>query len=124
MKLLFPVVLLFAFGLNAQKPLPRKFRKTFTGTIPSYYIHGGNQLLEVGETDIEVSFSKTTIELKVGGQQYSGTYSSTRKKSIYKIDTEMENLHVNELLELNKKTKVLVRRGISPQPNAILSLER
>jgi len=124
MKLLFPVVLLFAFGLNAQKPLPRKFRKTFTGTIPSYYIHGGNQLLEVGETDIEVSFSKTTIELKVGGQQYSGTYSSTRKKSIYKIDTEMENLHVNELLELNKKTKVLVRRGISPQPNAILYLER
>ena len=124
MKLLFPVVLLFAFGLNAQKPLPKKFRKTYTGTIPSYYIHGGNQLLEVGETDIEVSFSKTTIELKVGGQQYSGTYSSTRKKSIYKIDTEMENLHVNELLELNKKTKVLVRRGISPQPNAILSLER
>ena len=124
MKWLFPVLLLLAYGLNAQKPLPKKFRKPFRGEIPSYYIHAGDTLLEVSKIDIHMSFSKTNIDLRVGSKTYTGTYSCNKKKGIYYITTLMENMHVNEFIEINKKSKILMRKGVSPQPNAYLTLDR
>ncbi len=80
--------------------------------------------MEVSKIDIHVSFSKTNIDLRVGSKTYTGTYSCNKKKGTYYITTLMENMHVNEFIEINKKSKILMRKGVSPQPNAYLTLDR
>ena len=104
--------------------MPKKFRATFEGEIPSYYIHGGDTLIEISKTSISISFTKNEINVEVGNKKYAGSYESLKKKGIFYITTQMENLHVNEFIELNKKSKLLLRKGVSPQPNALLKMRR
>ncbi len=117
-------LILIPFVFEAQKPLPKKYRKTYVGKIPGYYMHGGQELIEVGEADIKISFSKTELEVTVGKKTYTGSYTAKREKKIFILTSEMDKMHINEIIELNRKTKTLLRKGVSPQPDALLELQR
>lgn len=101
--------------------LKKKYLKTYSGQIPAYSINTGNELLEVKAETIELALTKDSMYVTVGKIVYSGTYTATKEiKNEYELIGAMEQSGIKEVFQFSAKTGELTRKGIFPQPNAIL----
>jgi hypothetical protein len=119
---LFLILFLIVYAHSyAQKPLKKKYLGKYQGVIGSYKINTGSQFIDVAETTVSVDLQKNDLIFKIGRNSMTTPYSSEKKdKKSYLIRFTRDVDQTPEVLVLNKKTKEIVREGVSPQPNSKL----
>lgn len=117
----------FSFSLLASAQgvkVKKKILKSYEGTIPSYGINTGNEVVEVREENIQISLTKDSLYVQVGKLISSGIYEASKEeKNQYTITGTMETTGIPELLYVNTKSKEITRKGVFPQPDVVLKLK-
>jgi len=122
---LFLLSFVFSFSSFSQTiKLKKKYQKVYEGTIPSYLINTGNEVVKVGSEYTRLTIKKDSLYLSVGKFTYSGIYKTQKisKKSLSIIGS-MEQTGISEELILDTKSKSIVRKGVFPQPTTILNIK-
>ena len=120
------IVFLFAstfafvdFGQTVK--LKKKYLKAYDGTLPSYSINLGEEIVKVNSEYLRVTLKKDSLFVLVGKVKYVGTYKVEKiTKKEYKITGAMEETGIPALFLLDLKNKTLLRKGVFPQPEALL----
>lgn len=108
-----------SYGQSVKK----KLLGIYSGTIPSYMIESGEQLINVGASSISIVFlSENKVEETIGATKTEGTYRITSDdKATYTIQVNYPNQIVYEELILSKKDRTILRKGFYPQPESKLT---
>ena len=117
--ILLAFILICSFGLTAQ--IKKKDLGRYTGTIESYKINSGQELLTVQASPISITLNKYNVVLKIGSQEYKAAYAIKkleRRSYIITVGTPYSDLE--ESFSLNGKNKEMLRKGLFPQPDCIL----
>lgn len=116
------VVISFVQVVFAQsKPLKRKYRGTYVGEIPAYKVILGAKEVAVQSQTIELSIFKDSVFLVIGRYNYGNTYKLQKITNHLELRFEREGSGIEEVLILDPQTKSLTRKGLFPQPDAILA---
>lgn len=111
-------------ALDAQKPidLKKKYLGYYEGTIPSFKMDSGEDLITVMETAIRVVIAEDKVTIEIGKNKTSGSYSVLFKGDGYWVlDCRMEDQLAGERIVVFKRGKTITREGLYPQPNAVLT---
>lgn len=104
-----------------QVTLKRKYLGYYEGTIPSYRIVTGNQLMFVSEAKIEIQIGENQMQLKIGNNELFGNYSVMfEADNYYLLDVRIDGQLATERILVYKHGKHLSRDGLFPQPVADL----
>lgn len=117
------LLLLFSISftqLNAQS-LKRKFRGTYTGQIPAYEVKMGTSTYGVKAIALIALVDRDSVFLEIGSYRYAAPYNLEKSKETLTLTSIRENSGLVEQLLLDPKTKTIVRKGLYPQPDAILT---
>ena len=113
------VFLLIGFSAGAQ--LKKSSLGNYSGEIPAYELNTGHQVLPVEKTPINILLSEKAIQIEIGNQSFSGTYSILFKTKSYTVlEAVMDNQQATERIIVYRKGKKISREGIKPQPDALL----
>lgn len=106
--------------------IKRKYLKTYQGEIPAFSALVGSQIIEIPSGKIELILSKDSVHLLIGSIDYRSTYQSkvNDRKTEIEMTFSRENSDIPERLILVMKDKKIIRKGISPQPDAVLTLTK
>jgi len=115
----------FAFGVFGQSvKLKKKYLKAYDGTLPSYSINLGEEIVKVNAEYLKVTLKKDSLFVLVGKVKYVGTYKVEKiTKKEYKITGAMEETGIPALFFLDLKNKTLLRKGVFPQPESLLIIQ-
>jgi hypothetical protein len=103
--------------------LKKKYLKVYDGTLPSYSINLGEEIVKVNSEILKVTLKKDSLFVLVGKVKYCGTYKVEKiTKKEYKITGAMEETGIPALFFLDLKNKTLLRKGVFPQPEALLTI--
>ncbi len=120
LKLLFTLLLLIPKICDAQK-IKRKYRGSYEGIIKSYKINSGEDYLTVKETPIHILVEKKKLIITIGNIKIEGV---PELKNINRNNIELilkrPNDFGTEKIRVFRKNKTIIRKGISPQPDAEL----
>lgn len=110
-----------AFGQSVK--LKKKYLKAYDGTLPSYSINLGEEIVKVNSEILRVTLKKDSLFVLVGKVKYGGTYKAEKiTKKEYKITGAMEETGIPALFFLDLKNKTLLRKGVFPQPEALFTI--
>ena len=114
----------FAFGTFGQSvKLKKKYLKAYDGTLSAYSINLGEEIVNVNSEYLKVTLKKDSLYVLVGKVKYSGTYKVEKiTKKEYKITGVIEETGIPALFFLDLKNKTLLRKGVFPQPEALLTI--
>lgn len=108
------------FGFGQAKPLKRKYRGAYEGEIPAYKAILGTQEVAVKSQIIELRILKDSVFLVIGKYHYANTYVVQKNTNNFELRFEREGSGIEEVLILDPQKKSLTRKGLFPQPDAIL----
>ena len=117
------LLLLFSISfaqLNAQQ-LKRKYRGIYDGQIPAYEVKMGTSTYPVGTSKIKVFLGQDSINIEIGTYHYEAAYTLEKTKENLIITVNRDQSGLAEQLRLDPKTKIMVRKGLYPQPDARLT---
>lgn len=110
-----------AFGQTVK--LKKKYLKVYDGTLASYSINLGEEIVKVNSEYLKVTLKKDSLFVLVGKVKYSGIYKVEKiTKKEYKITGAMEETGIPALFFLDLKNKTLLRKGVFPQPESLLTI--
>jgi len=119
---LFSIMLVSVFGLSAQ--IKKKDLGRYVGTIESYKINSGQELLTVKACPISVTLNKESLLLNIGSKEFKTVYRMKKiERRSYMIFIDVPYSDLEESFSLNGKDKIMLRKGIFPQPNCELKKE-
>ena len=119
---LFSIMLVSVFGLSAQ--IKKKDLGRYVGTIESYKINSGQELLTVKACPISVTLNKESMLLNIGSKEFKTVYRMKKiERRSYMIFIDVPYSDLEESFSLNGKDKIMLRKGIFPQPNCELKKE-
>lgn len=119
---LFSIMLVSVFGLSAQ--IKKRDLGRYVGTIESYKINSGQELLTVKACAISVTLNKETLLLNIGSKEFKTVYRMKKiERRSYMIFIDVPYSDLEESFSLNGKDKIMLRKGIFPQPNCELKKE-
>jgi hypothetical protein len=124
MKLLFVLIIsFFTFNLSAQPiKLKKKWQKFYVGKIPAYEVSLNNQAVQIDAVQIKVQLTKDSIYIQVGSAKWAGIYSASKlEKKKVEITGRMIGTGIPEILKLDMREKKIIRKGLFPQPDAVLN---
>lgn len=126
MKLTVTFILLACLHVSAQSiKLKKKYLKTYVGRISAYEMNLNNQLIPVNSSKIEVVLTKDSIYVNIGASKWAGTYAVLKiEKKKFELTGKMFGTGIPERLLLDTKQKKLTRKGLFPQPDAILEKKK
>lgn len=128
MKNLFLVVSLFFFSIGwSQKPieLKKKFLGSYSGTIASYKLDTGEDLVDIEREKITVDIELDSIHFKIGRNTLNGTYTVLfEAKKYYVLDCIIPGRLAGERVVIYKAGKKISRDGLYPQPSAMLTKDK
>jgi hypothetical protein len=126
MKLLTCFIFLISLQVSAQSiKLKKKFLKTYSGKIPAYEMNLNNQIIPVNSSNLEVRLTKDSIYVNVGESKWEGTYIVSKlENKKFELTGKMLGTGIPERLLLDTKQKKLTRKGLFPQPDAILEKKK
>lgn len=114
------VLLFVPLMASAQKQakLKRKYFGKYRGTIASYEIEVGTELVKVSETPIYVTIERDNqVAIVIGNNKLYGKYDVLFKAdSYYLLDCKMQGQLASERILVYKRGKHLSRDGMFPQP--------
>ena len=112
-------ILICSFGLTAQ--IKKKDLGHYTGTIESYKINSGQELLTVEACPISITLNKENLLLKIGLKEYTAAYRIKKLgRRSYIITVSIPYSDLEESFSLNGKNKEMLRKGLFPQPDCTL----
>ena len=112
-------ILICSFGLTAQ--IKKKDLGNYTGTIESYKINSGQELLTVEACPISITLNKENLLLKIGLKEYTAAYRIKKlERRSYIITVSIPYSDLEESFSLNGKNKEILRKGLFPQPDCTL----
>ena len=112
-------ILICSFGLTAQ--IKKKDLGKYTGTIESYKINSGQELLTVEACPISITLNKENLLLKIGFKEYTAAYRINKlERRSYIITVGIPYSDLEESFSLNGKNKEMLRKGLFPQPDCTL----
>ena len=112
-------ILICSFGLTAQ--IKKKDLGHYTGTIESYKINSGQELLTVEACPISITLNKENLLLKIGLKEYTAAYRINKlERRSYIITVSIPYSDLEESFSLNGKNKEMLRKGLFPQPDCTL----
>ena len=101
--------------------LKRKYLGKYKGTIPAYQIQTDKEVMDVTACSIYMNIEEDAIELTVGNNKFTGTYSVMFKtKAYYLLEARMEGQTYAERIMVYVRGKKASREGLYPQPVAAL----
>jgi hypothetical protein len=101
----------------------RKYCKTYQGEIPKYSAMLGQEMVEVSSMQIDIQVKKDSLYLSIGNIRVSGVYTAQKSTNPDEVVLTLprENSGIEERIILNTTKKTLLRKGVFPQPDALLS---
>jgi hypothetical protein len=125
MKWIFTLVFISLFAESAATQtvrVKRKYCKTYQGEIPKYSAMLGQEIVEVSPIQIDINVKRDSLYLSIGNTRISGIYSAQKTTNSDEIQLTIprENSGIEERIILNTAKKTLLRKGVFPQPDAIL----
>ena len=112
-------ILICSFGLTAQ--IKKKDLGHYTGTIETYKINSGQELLTVEACPISITLNKENLLLKIGLKEYTAAYRIKKlERRSYIITVSIPYSDLEESFSLNGKNKEMLRKGLFPQPDCTL----
>lgn len=117
------IILVFAMttaSFGQSQALKRKYRGIYEGTIPSYEVRMGQDIIIVNATDMRIELYRDSINLEMETYRYNSTYQLEKTSASFKITANRENSGIPEQLILDPKNKTIIRKGLYPQPDATL----
>ena len=118
------LILFTQLTLAQSKPLKRKYRGTYEGEIPAYNAIIGTNEVSVKSQNIKLSIVKDSLFLVIGQYNYANTYELQNKTNNIELNFEREGSGIQEVLILDAQTKNLIRKGLFPQPDAVLKRKK
>lgn len=118
---LFVITILFlvpalAFSQKEVKLKKRYFGK-YKGTVSSYKIDTGTEVLAVGESAIYINLAKEQISVTVGKHKMYGTYTVMfEADKYYLLDATIDGQIATERIMVYKRGRKIARDGMYPQP--------
>ena len=120
MRVIFSVLFVFGCSLcfgQQDVELKNRYLGSYKGTIPSYQISTGFEVIDVSETPIYVHLMKDEITVTIGSKTSTGTYVILFKADdYYLVDATMEGQLATERILVYKRGKHISRDGMYPQP--------
>ena len=100
----------------------RKYCKTYQGDIPTYSAMLGQEIVKVSSEQIDIQLKKDSLYVTIGNTQISGVYAAQKSTNPDEIVLTIprENSGIEERIILNTAKKTLLRKGVFPQPDALL----
>lgn len=84
-----------------------------------------NQIIPVNSSNLEVRLTKDSIYVNVGESKWEGTYIVSKlENKKFELTGKMLGTGIPERLLLDTKQKKLTRKGLFPQPDAILEKKK
>jgi hypothetical protein len=125
MKWVFAFVFMGLFVDNAAAQtvrVKRKYCKTYQGDIPTYSAMLGQEIVNVSSEQIDIQLKKDSLYVTIGNTQISGVYAAQKSTNPDEIVLTIprENSGIEERIILNTAKKTLLRKGVFPQPDALL----
>lgn len=117
------LLLLFSISftqLNAQA-IKRKYRGIYVGQIGAYEVKMGTSTYVVNAIEIQAYLDRDSIFLEIGTNRYASAYFIEKKENKYILSSPRDHSGIPEQFILDPKTKTIVRKGLYPQPDAILT---
>lgn len=101
----------------------RKYCKTYQGEIPKYSAMLGQEMVEVSSMQIDIQVKKDSLYLSIGNVRISGVYTAQKSTNPDEIVLTLprENSGIEERVILNTSKKTLLRKGVFPQPDVLLT---
>jgi hypothetical protein len=125
MKWVFAFVFMSLFVDNAAAQtvrVKRKYCKIYQGDIPTYSAMLGQEIVNVSSEQIDIQVKKDSLYVTIGNTQISGVYAAQKSTNPDEIVLTIprENSGIEERIILNTAKKTLLRKGVFPQPDALL----
>lgn len=100
----------------------RKYCKTYQGEIPKYSAMLGQEIVEIASMQIDINLKKDSLYITIGSSRISGLYTAQRSANPDEIVLIIprENSGIEERIILNTAKKMVIRKGIFPQPDVRL----
>lgn len=119
---LFLIVFVFTTIIGYGQSTRKKYLGTYSGTISSYTILSGEELINVEPSILNITFLEgNKVQETIGSTKIEGIYRITSDDKItYTIQVNYPNQLVYEELILTKKDKSILRKGFYPQPECKL----
>ena len=101
----------------------RKYCKTYQGEIPKYSAMLGQEMVEVSSMQIDIQVKKDSLYLSIGNIRVSGVYTAQKSTNPDEVVLTLprENSGIEERIILNTTKKTLLRKGVFPQPDVLLT---
>lgn len=105
-------------GFSQKKvELKKKYFGNYKGTVSSYEIDTGTELLKVTESAIYITIAENEISVTVGKNKLYGKYTVMfEADSYYLLDAIIDGQLATERIMVYKRGKKIARDGMYPQP--------
>jgi hypothetical protein len=120
------LIFLIPSNCFGQVILKKKYFGTYTGEIASYYLDGGDEIIQVSSCQIKVTLQANgSFFQEINDQKRTGSWSVFFETDRYIVlEVKIEGQEILERIQVFKKGKKLIREGIFPQPNALLNKQK
>ena len=100
----------------------RKYCKTYQGEIPKYSAMLGQEIVEISPMQIDINLKKDSLYITIGSSRISGLDTAQKSANPDEIVLIIprENSGIEERIILNTANKMVLRKGIFPQPDVRL----
>lgn len=125
--LLLVISFLFCSVAWSQKPieLKKKFLGSYSGTIASFKLDTGEDLVDIEREKISINIEIDSIIFSIGRNTLSGTYTVLfEAKKYYVLDCIIPGRLAGERVVIYKAGKKISRDGLYPQPSAMLTKDK
>lgn len=94
------------------------------GSIGTYQAIIGTKEVSVLKQELQVELTKDSLIMELGKYHYANTYLVVKTAAGYEIHFERPDSGIEEVLMLDPKQKTILRKGLFPQPDALLSKQK
>jgi hypothetical protein len=125
--LLLTISLLLCSFSWTQKPieLKKKFLGSYSGTIASFKLDTGEDLVDVEREKIVIRIEADSVLIQIGRNRLAGSYLVLfEAKKYYVLDCLIPGRLAGERIVVYKLGKKISRDGLYPQPSAMLTKDK
>lgn len=118
---LFILLFFISFTQLFAQGVKRKFRGVYEGSIPAYEVKMGKSSFPVNSSALKLYLDRDSLFIEIGSYRYASDYSVEKEANRFILTSSRENSGIPEQFFLDPKSKTIIRKGLSPQPDASLS---
>lgn len=115
---LFLLVIIFAACMAGNRPFPKKYLGSYSGTQESYEVKVNDAGVQIPAAEFSLELAYDELWLTTEKQVIHGTYEVKETEMYYAFSVAMKNGVVEEW-QLWKKGGRLVRKAMTPKPEVV-----